>query len=139
MVFATRVLSRYAFVYKGFIASQKTRQSVKCKEFIVEHYCFDIASWQLQAVCYTEYISSEHTERDKAMKNLNISKSKTSKREVSAAAWDKKMRVALDTIAAAEYRIANSTNETIIAYAHEEIAKVRKTVAKLELSNPYVA
>ena len=73
------------------------------------------------------------------MKNLNIKDGKKASREVSAAAWDKKMRVALATIADAEYRIANSANETIIHYAHEDIAKARKVIAKLELSNPYAA
>jgi hypothetical protein len=73
------------------------------------------------------------------MKNLNIKDGKKSSREVSAAAWDRKMNTALQTISAAEYRLAHSTNETIIFYANADIAKARKVIEKLQATNPYEA
>ena len=75
------------------------------------------------------------------MKNLNISKGNgKSKREMSAAAWDKKVAMQQAIIDGATYRL--SLDWCVGSYADNakaEIAKAEAKIAKLMAVNPYDA
>jgi len=74
------------------------------------------------------------------VKHLNISRKSSSARQMSADAWDRKVRTARETIAAAEQRLTEDWCIDIYAdTARKEIAQAQAKLAKLDAANPYEA
>jgi hypothetical protein len=71
------------------------------------------------------------------VKNLNISKAKTSKREMSAKAWDSKMRTQRYIAAGAQAVLDSAeASEVQKAAAAKDLAKSLKAIAALEEVDP---